>query len=211
MSYTFGEIPAASEDSAGNAAVQVVDELIRRAEWCFYGADKTDGADMTAIGDAEDSAAFENTIANWRAGRDALMAANNDPTSKLEHRARLDDETVMNLAEKAFNGMPFEAQVQYLEASKDVCYAIWSVLRRALVNKAGEALEAPELSQLELGKYEETALEVFDMISSFRTGLSVLFKKGRYENREQIEQIKSRLTLLDETVKVICRTVGIDV
>lgn len=211
MSYTFGEIPAASEDSAGNVAVQVVDELIRRAEWCFYGGDKTDGTDMTSIADAEESAAFENAIANWRAGREALLAAYSDPASKFEPGARLDDETVMNLADKAFNSMPFEIRIQYLEAGKDVCYAIWLILRRALVNEAGEALEASELSQLELGEYEEAALEVFDWISSFRTGISVMFEKGRYEYREQIEQIQSRLTLLDETVKVICRTVGIDV
>ncbi len=38
MVYTYGEIPASETDSA-NAAVQLVDEVIRRADACFPSAE----------------------------------------------------------------------------------------------------------------------------------------------------------------------------
>ena len=105
MVYTYGEIPASETDSA-NAAVQLVDEVIRRADLCF----RTEGAGITA----EKLAAFDQVKEEWKTAAAAFGAEG----EKSEAGLPLVDDRVVDSATDAFNRIPAEAQAVYLEKAE---------------------------------------------------------------------------------------------
>ena len=61
MVFTYGDIPASGTDSA-NAAVQLVDEVIRRADLCFRSQEAGTGAEKLAV--------FDRVKTEWKTAAD---------------------------------------------------------------------------------------------------------------------------------------------
>ena len=134
MVYTYGEIPASETDSA-NAAVQLVDEVIRRTDRCFR---------LEEAGtDAEKLAVFDRAKEAWKTAAGQFGGEG----EMFEAGLPLTDDRVMDPAADAFGRIPAEAQPVYLEMAEQVYRAIWQVLRPAAVGKAGEAFEIPGLAE----------------------------------------------------------------
>ena len=201
MAYTFGEIPVSETDSA-NAAVQLVDEVIRRADLCF----RSEGAGITP----ERLAAFDRAKEAWKAAAAQFGAEG----VKFEAGLPLTDSRVIDLATDAFDRIPAEAQPAYLEAAEAVYRSVWQALRQAMAAKAGEALELPEIAEF-AGSEEVLELEdtVGDIVAGLKDVLSIL-SDGLYgeksELRARAEQAGSRLNFLESEVTLVINTLGID-
>ena len=127
MAYAYGEIPVSETDSA-NAAAQLVNEVIRRADLCFRSE--------KAGTDAEKLAAFDQAKEAWKAA-----AVQFGPKGeKFEAGLPLVDNRVIDPATDAFGRIPAEAQPVYLETAEYVYRAVWQALRPAVAAKAGETL-----------------------------------------------------------------------
>ena len=135
MVYTYGEIPVSETDSA-NAAVQLVDEVIRRADLCF----RSEGAET----DTEKLAVFDRAKEAWA----AVSVQFGPEGERFEAGLLLTDNRVFDPASDAFGRSPAEVQPVYLETAEIVYRAIWQVLRSAVAARAGEALEIPGLGEL---------------------------------------------------------------
>ena len=201
MVYTYGEIPASETDSA-NAAVQLVDEVIRRADLCF----RSEGAGI----DAEKLAGFDQAKEAWKASA-AQFGVEGE---KFEAGLLLVDGRVIDPATDAFDRIPEEAQPVYLENAESVYRAIWQVLRPAVAAKAGEALGIPEIAWFadseELSELEDTAVEMMAGVKDILSILSDGFDGERSEERARIEQVGSRLNSLEAEVKLVINALGID-
>ena len=135
MSFACGQAAEAADVAADNAALQVVDTLIRQAEQCFPGGERT-----------ADAEAFERAVAAWEGRREGFLAASGD-VGGFEPGLRMDDARVGKLVDAICLQMPCETRLDYLESAQNVCTAIWPLLRQALLSKAGEALDVPERSR----------------------------------------------------------------
>ena len=201
MVYTYGEIPASETDSA-NAAVQLVDEVIRRADLCF----RSEAAGIAA----EKLAVFDQAKEAWK-----TAAARFGPEGeKFEAGLPLVDDRVVDPATDAFGRIPAEAQPVYLENAESVYRAVWQVLRPAVAAKAGEAIDIPEIGELadaeEISELEDAAVEIIagvkDVLSLLSDGIGV----ERSEERERIEQIGTRLNALEAGVRLVINALNID-
>lgn len=201
MVHIYGEIPASETDSA-NAAVQLVDEVIRRADLCF----RSEGTGIAA----EKLAAFDQAKEDWK----TAAAAFGGEGKKFEAGLPLVDDRVADPATDAFNQIPADAQAVYLEKAEAVYRAIWQLLRPAVAAKAGEALDIQEIAELadaaEISELEEAAAEIIadvkDILSTLKDGIDV----EKSEERARIEQIGSRLNSMETVVKIAVRALGID-
>ena len=201
MVYTYGEIPASETDSA-NAAVQLVDEVIRRADLCF----RSEKAGIAA----EKMAAFDQAKEAWKTAA-AQFGAEGE---KFEAGLPLVDNRVVDLATGAFNRIPAEAQPVYLEKAESVFRAIWQLLRPAVAAKAGEALNIPEIAKLadaeEISELEDAAAEFVAGVKDVLSALSDGLDGTRSEERARIEQVSSRLNSLESGVRMVVNALGID-
>ena len=201
MAYAYGEIPVSGTDSA-NAAVQLVDEVIRRAEACFRAGE--------AGADPEKLAAFGRAKEAWE-----TAAAQFGPEGeKFEAGLPLTDSRVIGPAAGAFGRIPAEAQPLYLETAEYVYRTVWKVLRTAVAAKAGAALEIPELAEFadsaELAEIEDAAAEFLAGVKDVLSVLSGGIDGERSEARARVEQAGSRLNSLESEVKLVINALGID-
>ena len=200
MVYAYGEIPASVTDSA-NAAVQLVDEVIRRADLCF----RSEEAGATA----EKLAVFDQAKEAWTSA--AVQFGTEG--EKFEAGLPLVDHRVIDPATDAFDRIPFEAQPVYLEMAADVYRAVWQALRPAVAAKAGEALMIPGLAEIagseKLSELEDAAVgflaDLKDVLSVLSDGLYA----ERSEERARIEQASSRLNSLESEVKLVLNALAL--
>lgn len=201
MAYTYGEIPASETDSA-NAAVQLVDEVIRRADLCF----RPEGAGT----DSEKLAVFDRAKEDWKTAASVFGPEG----EKFEAGLPLTDGRVIDPAADAFGRMPPEVQAAYLEKAEYVYRAVWQVLRPAAAAKAGEAFDIPELAELadieEITQLEDAAAEILSGLKDVFSILSDGFSGERSEERARIEQAGSRLNSLESEVRLVINVLGID-
>ena len=201
MVYTYGEIPVSETDSA-NAAVQLVDEVIRRADLCFR---------------SEEAGSVEEKLAVFNRAKEAWKTASTQfgaEGEKFNAGMPLTDNAVIDLATDAFGRIPVEAQPLYLEKAENVYRAIWQVLRPAVVAKVGEALQIPGIAEYvdfeEISEFEDA---VADILADMKDALSTLydgFNGRRSEERARIEQVGSRLNSLESEVRLVVNALGID-
>lgn len=130
--FTYGEIPASETDSA-NAAVQLVEEVLRRAEFCFRSKDAGITLEKLAI--------FDQAQEAWKIAA-AQFGAEGET---FEAGLPLVDDRVVDPATDAFNRIPAEAQPVYLEAAESVYRAIWQILRPAVAAKVLKRLTSRKL------------------------------------------------------------------
>ena len=200
MVYAYGEIPASETDSA-NAAVQLVDEVIRRADLCF----RSEEAGATA----EKLAVFDQAKEAWTSA--AVQFGTEG--EKFEAGLPLVDHRVIDPATDAFDRIPVEAQPVYLEMAADVYRAVWQALRPAVAAKAGEALMIPGLAEIagseKLSELEDAAVgflaDLKDVLSVLSDGLYA----ERSEERARIEQAGSRLNSLESEVKLVLNALAL--
>ena len=201
MVYAFGEIPASETDSA-NAAVQLVDEVIRRADLCFRSEE--------AGASAEKLAGFDQAKEAWETVADHFGVEG----ERFEAGLPLTDDRVIDPATDAFERIPAEARPLYLEKTENVYRAIWQALRPAVAAKVGEALEIPGLGDLaDIEEISELEDAVVDIVADMKDMLSTLsdgFSGERSEERARIEQVESRLNSLESEVKLVINALGID-
>ena len=201
MVYLYGEIPASETDSA-NAAVQLVDEVIRRADLCF----RSEKAGIAA----EKLAVFDRAKEAWKTAA-AQFSAEGD---KFEAGLPLVDNRVVDPATDEFNRIPAEAQPVYLEKAESVYRAIWQLLRLAMAAKAGEVLDIPEIAEFvdseEILELEDTAVEIIAGVKDILSILSGGFDGERSEARARIEQVGSQLNSLEAGVRLVINALGID-
>ena len=200
MVYAYGEVPA-SETDAANAAVQLVNEVIRRADLCFRSEE--------AAADAGKLAVFDQAKEAW------ISAAVQFGTDgeKFEAGLSLVDDRVIDPAANAFDRIPAEAQPAYLEKAESVYRAIWQVLRPAVAAKAGEALMLPGLAEFvgseEVSNLEDAAVEILAELKDVLSILSDGFYGERSEERARIEQAESRLNSLESEVKLVLNALAL--
>lgn len=201
MVYTCGEIPVSETDSL-NAAVQLVDEVIRRAGLCF----RAEGAGIAA----EKLAAFDQAKESWKTVSAQFGAAG----EKFEAGLSLTDPRAVDPAADAFGLFPAEAQAVYLETAESVYRVIWRTLRPAVAAKAGEALEIEGLAEFadaeEISDLEDAAVELLAGLKDVLSALSDGLDGERSEERARIEQAGSRLNTLEAEVKLVINALGID-
>ena len=201
MVYTYGEIPAAETDSA-NAAVQLVDEVIRRADHCFRGAE--------AGTDPEKLAVFDQAAEAWK----AAAAQFGGEGERFDAGLPLTDTRVNGPAADAFGQLPVEAQLVYLETAEAVYRTIWQMLRPAVGAKAAEALGVAELGELagseKLEEIEEIATDVISFLWDAKSLLDGGVDGERSDERARAEQVGSRLNTLQAEVSVVVNALGID-
>ena len=201
MVYTYGEIPASETDSA-NAAVQLVDEVIRRADLCFRSGEAGLATEKLAV--------FDQAKEDWKAAA-AQFGAEGE---KFEAGLPLVDNRVIDPATDAFNLIPDEAQPVYLEKAESVYRAVWQTLRPAVAAKAGETIDIPEIAELadseEISELEDAAAEIIAGVKDVLSTLSDGVDGEKSEARARIEQVGSRLTSLEATVKLVINALGID-
>lgn len=201
MVYAYGEIPASETDSV-NAAVQLVDEVIRRADQCFR-SEETGAAE-------EKLAGFDQAKEAWKAAAEQFGAEGD----KFETGLFLTDDRVIDLATDAFGSIPAEAQPVYLEKAENVYRAIWQSLRPAVAAKVGDALEIPGIADLvdndEISELEDAVVDIIADVKDMLSTLSEGFNEGRSEERARIEQVASRLNSLESEVKLVINALGID-
>ena len=200
MVYAYGEIPV-SETDAANAAVQLVDEVIRRAGLCLGAGE--------AGPDAEKPAAFDRAKEAWRTAAVQFGAEG----ERFEAGLPLWDQRVIGPAAEAFDRMPAEAQAMYLETAESVYRALWQALRPAVAAKAGEALMIPGITEFagseEIREFEDAAAEILADLKDLLSVLSGGINGVRSEERARIEQAASRLNSLEAEVKLVIMTLGI--
>ena len=201
MAYTYGEIPVSETDSA-NAAVQLVDEVIRRADLCF----RSEGAGI----DAERLAVFDQAKEAWM-----TAAAQFGPEGeRFEGGLPLADNRVIDPATDAFDRIPSDAQAAYLEMAEYVYRAIWRVLRPAVAAKAGETLMIPGLEEFagseEISEMEDAAAEIITGLQEILAVLSDGFNGEQSEERARVRQARSRMNSLEQEVKLVVNALGID-
>ncbi|MBQ6374218.1 MAG: hypothetical protein IJJ45_06980 [Clostridia bacterium] len=201
MVYAYGEIPASETDSV-NAAVQLVDEVIRRADQCFR-SEETGAAE-------EKLAGFDQAKEAWKAAAEQFGAEGD----KFETGLFLTDDRVIDPATDAFGSIPAEAQPVYLEKAENVYRAIWQALRPAVAAKVGDALEIPGIANLvdndEISELEDAVVDIIADVKDMMSNLSEGFNVGRSEERARIEQVASRLNSLESEVKIVINALGID-
>ena len=201
MVHTYGEIPVSETDSA-NAAAQLVDEVIRRADHCFRSEKAGAGAEMPA--------AFVQAAEAWKAAAAGFGAEG----EKFEAGLPLTDPRVFDAAADAFSRIPAEAQPVYLEAAESVYRTIWQALRPAVAAKVGESLEIPGLADLagseELADLENAAADVLSFVKDTLSTLSDGLSGERSEGRARVEQAGARLNALESEVKLVINALGID-
>ena len=201
MVYAYGEIPASETDSV-NAAVQLVDEVIRRADQCFR-SEETGAAE-------EKLAGFDQAKEAWKAAAEQFGAEGD----KFETGLFLTDDRVIDPATDAFGSIPAEAQPVYLEKAENVYRAIWQSLRPAVAAKVGDALEIPGIADLvdndEISELEDAVVDIMVDVKDMLSTLSEGFNEGRSEERARIEQVASRLNSLESEVKLVINALGID-
>lgn len=201
MVYAYGEIPASETDSV-NAAVQLVDEVIRRADQCFR-SEETGAAE-------EKLAGFDQAKEAWKAAAEQFGAEGD----KFETGLFLTDDRVIDPATDAFGSIPAEAQPVYLEKAENVYRAIWQSLRPAVAAKVGDALEIPGIADLvdndEISELEDAVVDIIADVKDMLSTLSEGFNEGRSEERARIEQVASRLNSLESEVKLVINALGID-
>ena len=201
MVYTYREIPASETDSA-NAAVQLVDEVIRRADLCFRSGEAGLATEKLAV--------FDQAKEDWKAAA-AQFGAEGE---KFEAGLPLVDNRVIDPATDAFNLIPDEAQPVYLEKAESVYRAVWQTLRPAVAAKAGETIDIPEIAELadseEISELEDAAAEIIAGVKDVLSTLSDGVDGEKSEARARIEQVGSRLTSLEATVKLVINALGID-
>ena len=199
--YTYGEIPVSETDSA-NAAVQLVDEVIRRAELCF----RSEEAGIAA----EKRTAFDQVKEDWKTATVQFGAEG----INFEAGLPLVDNRVVNPATDAFELIPAEAQPVYLEKAESVYRTIWQILRPAIAAKAGEALDIPEIAEIfdlgEISELEDAAAEIIADVKDVLSILSDGIDAVKSEERARIEQAGSRLNSLESVVKLVINALGID-
>ena len=199
--YTYGEIPVSETDSA-NAAVQLVDEVIRRAELCF----RSEEAGIAA----EKRTAFDQVKEDWKTAAVQFGAEG----MKFEAGLPLVDNRVVNPATDAFELIPAEAQPVYLEKAESVYRTIWQILRPAVAAKAGEALDIPEIAEIfdlgEISELEDAAAEIIADVKDVLSILSDGIDAEKSEERARIEQAGSRLNSLEAAVRLVVNALGID-
>ena len=199
MAYAYGGIPA-SETNSANAAVQLVDEVIRRADHCF----RSEGA----VIDAKKLAAFDRAKEAWKTAS-AQFGAEGET---FEAGLPLTDQRVFDPAAGAFARIPAEAQADYLEKAENVFRTIWQALRPAVAAKVGEALGIPWISELagseRLSKLEDAAVKTLADLKNVFSTLSDGFYGERSRIRERIEQAGSRLNTLESEVKLVTNALG---
>ena len=199
MVYTYGEIPLSETDSA-NAAAQLVDEVIRRADLCFGSREA----------DAEKPAAFDRAKEAWKAASVQFGAEG----ERFEAGLPLTDDRVIGPAADAFGRIPAEAQPLYLETAEYVYRSVWQALRPAVAAKAGEGLEIPGLAEFagaeEISDLEDAAAELMAGLKDLLSTLSDGFYGDKSEERARVEQIGSRLNSLESEVKLVINALGID-
>ncbi len=201
MVYTYGEVPVSETDSA-NAAAQLVDEVIRRADLCFRSEGAGTGAEKLAV--------FDQAKEVWKTASAQFSAE----SGKFEAGLPLTDDRVINPAADAFGLIPAEAQLVYLETAEYVYRVIWNVLRPAVAAKAGEAFEIPFLAELagteEFSELEDAAAKLLGGLKEAMSVLSGGIDGERSEERARAEQAGSRLNSLESEVKLIINALGID-
>ena len=201
MAYTYGENPA-SETGSANAAVQLVDEVIRRADLCFRSE--------KAGTDAERLTVFDRAKEAWITAAVQFGAEG----ERFEAGLPLVDPRVIDPVADAFDRIPAEAQPVYLEMAEYVYRAIWQVLRPAAAAKAGEALMIPGLEEItgseKISEIEDAAAEMITNLQEFLAVLSEGFSGERSEARTRIGQVRSRLNTLELEVKLAVHALGID-
>ena len=201
MVYTYGEIPAAETDSA-NAAVQLVDEVIRRADLCFRSEEAGIAAEKLAV--------FDKAKEGWKTAAAQFGAEG----KKFDAGLPLMDHRVFDPAADAFSRIPAEAQPVYLEKAESVFKAIWQMLRPAVAAKAGEALNIPEIAKFadseEISELEDAAVEIISGVKDVLSILSDGFNGERSEARARIEQVGSRLSSMEAGMKLVINALGID-
>ncbi len=199
--YTYGEIPASETDSF-NAAAQLVEEVIRRADLCF----RSKEAGIAA----EKLAAFDQAKKAWETAA-AQFGAEGE---KFEAGLPLVDDRVVDPATDVFNRIPAEAQAVYLEEAESVYRAIWQILRPAVAAKAVEAIDIPEIAEIadaeEISELEDVAAEIIAGVKDVLSVLSDGFDVERSEERARIEQVESRLNTLEGEVKLVINALSID-
>lgn len=201
MVYACGEIPASETDSA-NAAVQLVDEVIRRADLCF----RAEGAGTAA----EKLEGLDRAEEAWKTAAVQFGAEG----EKFEAGLPLTDKRVIDPATDAFSQMPVEAQSDYLEKAEYVYRAIWQVLRPAVAAKVGDALSIPGLAEIadfeEISEFEDAVVDLLADVKNVLSTLSDGLDGVRSEERDRIEQAESRLNSLESEVKLVVNALGID-
>ena len=201
MVYAYGEIPASDTDSA-NAAVQLVDEVIRRADLCFRSEE--------AGAAAEKLAGFDQAKEAWKTAAEQFGAEG----EKFDAGLPLTDDSVIDPATDAFGEIPAEAQPVYLERAEGVYRAIWQALRPAVAAKIGSALEIPGIAELvdfdEVSELEDAVTDIVADVKGMLSSLSDGFNVDKSEERARIEQVASRLNSLESEVKLVINALGID-
>ena len=201
MVYAYGEIPASETDSV-NAAVQLVDEVIRRADQCFRSEE---------AGEADEKlAGFDQAKEAWQAAAGQFGAEG----EKFEAGLPLTDDRVVDPATDAFGLIPAEAQPVYLEKAENVYRAIWQALRPALAAKVGDSLEIPGIADLVdqdgISELEDAVVDIMVDVKDMLSTLSEGFWVEKSEERGRIEQVESRLNALESEVKLVINALGID-
>ena len=201
MVYTYGEIPVSETDSA-NAAVQLVDEVIRRADLCFHSEEAGSTTEKLSV--------FNQAKEAWKTAAEQFGVEG----EKFKAGMPLTDSDVIDLATDAFGRFPAEVQPVYLEKTENLYRAIWQVLRQAVVAKVGEALQIPGIAEFvdfdEISEFEDA---VVDILADMKDALSTLydgFNGRRSEERARIEQVGSRLNSLESEVRLVVNALGID-
>ena len=201
MVFTYGDIPASGTDSA-NAAVQLVDEVIRRADLCFRSQEAGTGAEKLAV--------FDRVKTEWKTAADQFGTAG----ETFEAGLPLMDDRVMGPATDAFGRIPAEAQPVYLETAEHVYRTIWQMLRPAVVEKAGEAFEIEGLAEFagfkEISELEDAAADIVSDLKDILFFVSDGFNGEKSEERARVERAGSRLNALESEVKLVINVLGID-
>ena len=201
MTYAYGEVPVSETDSA-NAAVQLVEEVIRRADLSFRAEEAGTGAEKLA--------AFEQAKENWKSA--AVQFGTEG--ERFEAGRPLTDPRVIGPATDAFDRIPAEVQPLYLEMAEYVYRAVWQALRPAVAAKVGDTLEIPGLAELagseEISELEDAAVEILAGVKDVVSILSDGFYGERSEVRARIEQAGSRLNSLESEVKLLINALGLD-
>ena len=181
--------------------MQLVDEVIRRADLCFRSEE--------AGTDAERLVVFDQAKEVWTSA--AVQFGTEG--EKFEAGLPLVDHRVIDPATDAFDRIPVEAQPVYLEMAADVYRAVWQALRPAVAAKAGEALMIPGLVEIvgseKLSELEDAAVGILADLKDVLSVLSDGLYAERSEERARIEQAGSRLNSLESEVKLVLNALAL--
>ncbi|MBR2528596.1 MAG: hypothetical protein IKE58_09035 [Blautia sp.] len=110
-------------------------------------------------------------------------------------------------ADELFEHLPLKSRADFLEAAYHVDNAVWTALKNELgASLSGMTDLAPDVS-IGLKQGAEAVSSFFSVIDEAKTYLSVGTDHERYEKRIALQKIKTRFTLLQQMLLVVCNVI----